>query len=158
VGEHAAGLLCEATSGLFAEGEPEERAFNLLTRALREIDVGFAGRALRAPLVLGGFVKLLSEAGYQPVLDQCAACGASDGLALAFSAARGGLVCERCLHEGVPITPNAVEALRRSLGLPLAELRALPGDEGVEEAFRHLHALYAYHTGAQLRSLRLARA
>ncbi len=154
----AAGLLCEAAAGLFAEGEPEERAFNLLARALREIDAGFAGSALRAPLVLGAFVKLLSEAGYLPVLDQCAVCGATDGMALAFSAARGGLVCERCLHEGAPITPDAVAALRRALGLPLAELRALPGDEGVEEAFRHLRDLYAYHTGAQLRSLRFARA
>ncbi|HJW74898.1 MAG TPA: DNA repair protein RecO [Thermoleophilia bacterium] len=154
----AAAVLSEASAGLFADAEPEERAFNLLSRALREIDAGFAGPALRAPLVLGGLVKLLSEAGYLPVLDQCAACGASDGLALAFSAARGGLVCERCLHEGVPITAEAVTALRQALGLPLAELRALPGDEGVEEAFRHLHALYAYHTGAQLRSLRFARA
>lgn len=154
----AAALACEASAGLFAEAEPEERAFNLLARTLREADVGFAGPARRAPLVLGAFIKLLGEAGYLPVLDQCAACGATDGLALAFSAARGGLVCERCLHEGVPITPVAVAALRQALGLPLAELRALPGDEAVEEALRHLHALYAYHTGAQLRSLRFARA
>ena len=154
----AAAVVCEATAGLFAEGEPEERAFNLVARALRELDAGFAGAALRAPLVLGTFVKLLSEAGYLPVLDRCASCGATEGLALAFSAARGGLVCERCLHEGVPATPAAVTALRQGLGLPLAELRALPGGEGVEEAFRLLHALYAYHTGAQLRSLRYARA
>jgi len=67
------------------------------------------------------------------VLDHCAACGATDGMVLAFSAARGGLVCERCLHEGVPITPGAVEVLRRALGLPLAELRALPGEDGFDE-------------------------
>ena len=154
----AAAVVCEAAAGLFAEGEPEERAFNLVARSLRELDAGFVGPALRAPLVLGAFVKLLSEAGYQPVLDHCASCGASDGLALAFSAARGGLVCERCLHEGVPVTPEAVAALRQALGRPLAELRALSGNEGVEEAFRLLHALYAYHTGAQLRSMRFARA
>jgi DNA repair protein RecO (recombination protein O) len=154
----AAALVCEASAGLFAEGEPEPRAFNLVARALREADAGFTGPAVRAPLVLGGLVKLLAEAGYLPVLDECAACGASEGLALAFSAARGGLVCERCLHEGAPITSGAVAALRQALGLPLAELRALPADEGVEEALRHLHALYAYHTGAQLRSLRFARA
>jgi DNA repair protein RecO (recombination protein O) len=154
----AAAVVSEAAAGLFAEAEPEERAFNVLSRSLGELNAGFAGRALRAPLVLGGFVKLLSEAGYLPVLDQCAACGATDGLALAFSAARGGLVCERCLHDGAPITAEAIGAIKRALGLPLAELRALPGDESVEEAIRHLHALYAYHTGAQLRSLRFARA
>ena len=145
--------------GPFAEGEPEERAFNLLTRALRELDTGFAGAALRAPLVLGGVVKLLSEAGDSPVLDQCVACGATDGLALAFSAARGGLVCERCLARGSADHPGGGRGPPSGSGpAPLAELRVLPGEEGVEEAFRHLHALYAYHTGAQLRAPRFARA
>ncbi len=72
----AAAVVCEAAAGLFAEGEPEERAFNLVARSLRELDAGFAGPALRAPLLLGAFVKLLCEAGYQPVLDHCASCGA----------------------------------------------------------------------------------
>ena len=156
-GLSAAAIVCEAAAGLTPEHEPEERVFALLRNTLRELDRGIPGRAVESPLVLGALLKLLYEAGYLPVLEHCAACG-SGGRALGFSAARGGLVCERCLHEGVPITPGAVEALRRALGLPLAELRLLPHDEGVEEAFRHLHALYAYHTGAQLRSLRLARA
>jgi len=80
----AAALACEAAAGLFGEDEPHERVFNLLVHALREIDLGCDGPARSAPLVLGVIMKLLHEAGYLPVLDQCAACG-SGGMALAFS-------------------------------------------------------------------------
>jgi DNA repair protein RecO (recombination protein O) len=153
----AAGIACEAAAGLFAEGEPHERVFSLLRNALRAIDGGFTGPAMQAPLVLGVVVKLLNEAGYMPVLEHCASCGEGD-LALAFSAARGGLVCENCIEDGVPTTPDAVEALRSSVSLPLAELRSAPSSIAVEEALRNIHNLYSYHTGGRLRSLRFARA
>jgi len=152
----AAAVGCEAAAQLFAEGEPEERVFALLRGALREIDAGFEGPASRAPLVLGFLMKLLYEAGYLPVLDHCASCGGG-GRALAFSAARGGLVCGDCIGDGVPITPEAVAALRDAVALPLAELRATPQSEAAEEALRDLHQLFAYHTGTRLRALRFAR-
>jgi DNA repair protein RecO (recombination protein O) len=152
----AAAVGCEATVLLFAEGEPEERVFALLRGALREIDAGFEGPAARAPLVLGFLMKLLYEAGYLPVLDRCASCDAGER-ALAFSAARGGLVCGDCLGDGVPITPEAIAALRDAVAMPLAELRATPPSAAVEEALRDLHLLFAYHTGTRLRALRFAR-
>lgn len=152
----AAAVLCEAAAGLFPEHEPEERAYALLRNGLRELDEGFEGPALRAPLLLGGVLKLLFEAGYQPVLDHCATCG-GDRLVLGFSAARGGLVCEGCLDEAVPITPEAVDALVRGLTEPLAVLRAAPPSPAVEEALRDVHSLYAYHSGSRLRSLHYLR-
>ncbi|HQG04164.1 MAG TPA: DNA repair protein RecO [Thermoleophilia bacterium] len=152
----AAAVACEAAALLFAEGEPEVRAFTLLRSALRAIDAGFAGPALRAPLVLGSLMKLMYEAGYLPVLDRCASCGGG-GRALAFSAARGGLVCGECLGDGVPVTPEAIAALRDAVTRPLSELRAAPPSEAVEEALRDLHLLFAYHTGTRLRALRFAR-
>ena len=151
----AAAVACEAAAGLFGEEEEHERVFNLLRNALRDIDAGFDGPARSSPLVLGLLMKLLHEAGYLPVLDRCASCGGS-GIALAFSAARGGLVCERCIAEGVPITPEAIEDLRQSVERPLAELRELPAAGHVEEALRHIHQLYAYHTSGRLRALRFA--
>ena len=151
----AAALACEAVAGLFGEEEAHARVFNLLARSLAEIDRGFAGPAYSAPLVLGVLMKLLHEAGYLPVLDQCAHCG-SGGMALAFSASRGGLVCECSVGEGVPVTPEAVEAMRSSVELPLAELRGLPSAPGAEEALRHIHQLYMHETGSRLRALRFA--
>ena len=151
----AAALACEAAAGLFGEEERSERVFNLLVHALREIDEGFAGPATSAPLVLGVVLKLLHEAGYLPVLDQCAHCG-SGGLALAFSASNGGLVCECSLGEGVPVTPEAIDAMRRAVEQPLVELRALPSDPGAAEALRDVHLLYMHQTGGRLRALRFA--
>jgi DNA repair protein RecO (recombination protein O) len=153
----AAALACEAVAGLFGEEEANERVFNLLARSLTEIDRGFVGPARSSPLVLGVLMKLLHEAGYLPVLDQCAACG-SGGLALAFSASRGGLVCECSSGEGVPVTPDAVEAMRGSVELPLAQLRLQGPAEGAEEALRHIHQLYTHETGTRLRALRFAQA
>ncbi len=154
-----AALTCEAFAGLTPLYEPDRRIFALLTAALRELGRGFAGPAVSSPLVLGIFFKLLCEAGYLPVLDHCSACGEVAGVAVAgFSAARGGLVCECCTGEAVAITREAVAALCEVAERMLAELRVLPPSAAAQEALRHLHALYAYHTGSRLRSLRFAQA
>ena len=153
----AAALACEAAAGLFGEDEPHERVFNLLVHVLREVDAGFDGPACSAPLVLGAIMKLLHEAGYLPVLDQCAQCG-SGGMALAFSAERGGLVCECSVGEGSPVTAEAVAAMRSSIELPLAELRTQAPASAIDEALRHVHRLYMHQTGSRLRALRYARA
>jgi DNA repair protein RecO (recombination protein O) len=152
----AAAVVCEAAAGLTPEHEPEARVFALLRNTLRELDRGLCGPAAQAPLVLGALLKLLYEAGYLPVLEHCAACGAG-GLALGFSAARGGLVCGDCLGDAVPISPDGVAALRAAVGRPLAELRSQPPSEAAAEALRDVHALYAYHTGSRLRALHFAR-
>lgn len=152
----AAAIVCEAAAALFPADEPQERVFNLLGHALAEIDAGFEGRAVEAPLVAGALVKLLHEAGFLPVLDHCAACG-SGHLALAFSAARGGLICEDCLGDGVPVASAVVDMLCDAVRSPLAELRCLPSSAAAEDALRHLHALYQYQTGGRLRSLAFAR-
>ncbi|MFA4966523.1 MAG: DNA repair protein RecO [Thermoleophilia bacterium] len=153
----AAAVVCEAVAGLTPEHEPDERVFALLRNALKQLDAGFRGPALQAPLLLGALLKLLYEAGYMPVLERCASCGAGER-ALGFSAARGGLVCERCLEDAVPIAPEAVEVLREALERPLAELREAEPTAAVTEALRHVHDLYGYHTGGRLRALRFARA
>jgi DNA repair protein RecO (recombination protein O) len=151
----AAAIVCEAAAGLTPEHEPEERVFALLRNTLRELDRGFEGRAVEAPLVLGALLKLLYEAGYQPVLDACAACG-SAGRTLGFSAARGGLLCFDCVGEGMPVTPEAIVMMREALAAPLAELRARPASAESGEALRAVHQLYAYHAGSRLRALRIA--
>jgi DNA repair protein RecO (recombination protein O) len=151
----AAGVFCEAAARLFTEEEPHERVFNLLCRSLKACDDGFGGAATEAPLLLGSLVKLLHEAGFLPVLDHCACCGEGHEAA-AFSASRGGLVCGDCVGEGVPIAPDAIDILCDAVSVPLDELRARPPSPAVTEALRQLHALFMYHTGARLRSLRFA--
>ena len=152
----AAAVVCEAAAAQFPEEEPQERVFNLLCHALAEIDKGIDGRAAEAPLLAGALVKLLHEAGYLPVLDHCVACG-SGHHALAFSASRGGLICDDCVGEGVPISPEAVDVLCCSVQQSLAELRSAPSSPAAAEALRHLHSLYQQQTGTRLRSLAFAR-
>ncbi len=152
-----AAMACEAVAGVTPLHEPDERLFALLRNALRALDAGPTRPALGSPLLLGVLLKMLFEAGYFPILEHCSACGGGD-LALGFSAARGGLVCGRCLDDAAPITPEAVEALRGAAEQPLAELRHEPASAAAAEALRHMHALYAYHTGSRLRSLRFAQA
>jgi len=153
----AAAVICEAVAGLTPMHEPEERVFALLRNTLKQLDEGLRGPALQAPLLLGALLKLLFEAGYMPVLDHCTSCGAG-ARALGFSAARGGLVCEDCREDAVPITPEAVEAMRDAVERPLPALRSAEPSAAVEEALRDVHDLYAYHTGSRLRALRFARA
>ncbi len=153
----AAALVCEAAAGLTPEHEPEERVFALLRNTLRELDRGLRGAATHTPLVLGALLKLLFEAGYMPVLEHCAACG-SGGRALGFSASRGGLVCGDCVGDTVPITPEAISALRDAVEKPLADLRDEAPSDAAAEALRDVHALYAYHTGARLRAMHFAHA
>jgi len=83
---------------------------------------------------------------------------AAPGRAVAFSAARGGLACQNCLAEGVPVTPEAVSALTTALSTAARHSARDATAEGVEEALRHVHNLYSYHTGQRLRSLHFARA
>jgi len=149
----AAAIVCEAAARLFPEEEPHERAFGLTCRALKTVDMGFAGTAIEAPLVLGAVVKLLHEAGFLPVLEHCACCGGG-GEAVAFSAQRGGLVCRECAGDGVAVGPDAVAALCDAVREPLATLRERPPSPAVGEALRHLHGLIVHQTGARLRSLR----
>jgi recombinational DNA repair protein (RecF pathway) len=98
-------------------------------------------------------VKLLHEAGFLPVLDHCACCGEGHEAA-AFSASRGGLVCGECVGEGVPIAPDAVDALCDAVAVPLDQLRLRAPSPAVTEALRQLHAMFQYHTGSRLRALR----
>jgi DNA repair protein RecO (recombination protein O) len=153
----AAAVVCEAVAGLTAMHEPEERVFALVRNALGELDQGFAGPALQAPLLLGALLKLLFVAGYMPVLDHCAACGGGE-LALGFSAAQGGLVCAECLDDAAPATPEAIAVMQDALGRPLSELRRADPSAAVTEALRHVHDLYRYHTGGRLRAIHFARA
>jgi DNA repair protein RecO (recombination protein O) len=153
----AAAVICEAVAGLTPMHEPDERVFALLRNTLTLLDEGLRGPALQAPLLLGALLKLLYEAGYMPVLDHCASCGAG-ARALGFSAARGGLVCGDCLEDAVSITPEAITALRDAVERPLPGLRSAEPSAAVAEALRDVHNLYAYHTGSRLRAVRFAHA
>ncbi len=153
----AVGLAgAETVARLFAEGEASPKAFEALCRFLEALETRAApSRPIaREPLLLALGLKLHWVAGFAPVLDRCANCGAVDSPLVRFSAATGGAMCGAC-PGGFAIRPDTLAALGALLRAPLAEAPALPGPLAAEVA-RAVAELHAEHGGFRLRSLALA--
>ena len=101
------------------EKEPALRQFLLLIGGLRAL--GETGEDAREPrLVLDAYLlRSLAVAGYAPVLEECARCGASgaaDGARLtAFAVAAGGMVCTSCRPPGAASPSSQTVALMLAL-------------------------------------------
>jgi DNA repair protein RecO (recombination protein O) len=110
--------LLEAVDQVAQEGEPNARLYTMLVGALRSLAAHDS--ALHVPAF---FWKLLALEGAQPILDECASCGAaaSDSAVelVAFDLADGGTLCRSC-RRGMPISPDALALVRRILGGDLA--------------------------------------
>jgi DNA repair protein RecO (recombination protein O) len=149
----AAGSVLEAAMRILVEHEPNEGAYNLLSRAL----VLIAGAPAREapprhePYVLGVHAKLLVVAGLLPRIGACAACG-SAGPLVAFSARVGGSLCSECATLGEPVEPDVLESFAGLVGRPLAEASEalLPRAAGGVE--RLVGLVLHEHLGVTLRS------
>lgn len=92
----SASAICETAERLTEEGEPALRLFLLVLGALRSL----ADHEHDAGLVLDAFlIRAMSNAGWEPALDECASCSAP-GPHGAFSVAAGGVVCATCRPPG----------------------------------------------------------
>jgi DNA repair protein RecO (recombination protein O) len=92
----AASAICETTDRLTDEGEPALRLYLLVVGALRAL----VAREHDSGLVLDAFlIRAMSNAGWEPALDECAKCSAP-GPHAAFNVAAGGSVCDACRPPG----------------------------------------------------------
>jgi DNA repair protein RecO (recombination protein O) len=92
----SASAICETAERLTEEGEPALRLYLLVVGALRAL----AEREHDGSLVLDAFlVRAMSNAGWEPALDECAKCSAP-GPHAAFNVAAGGSVCDTCRPPG----------------------------------------------------------
>lgn len=149
----AAACVLETVLRVMPEGEANEEAWHLLSRALGLLARAPAppGPPRLDPLVLGCQAKLLVVSGLLPVLDRCARCGAPPPLP-AFSPGAGGAVCAACGAGGEPVEPATLAALAALVGRPLAQApEALPpsAGPGVE---RLVGLVLREHLGVSLRS------
>jgi DNA repair protein RecO (recombination protein O) len=88
--------ICETAERLTEEGEPALRLYLLLVGALRAL----VERSHDPALILDAFfIRAMSNAGWEPALDECASCSAP-GPHAAFNVAAGGAVCENCRPAG----------------------------------------------------------
>jgi DNA repair protein RecO (recombination protein O) len=151
---HAVPML-EAVDQVAQEREPHPALYRMLTGALRTL----VDR--RSALVTPAFFwKLLSLEGFHPMLDACARCGAdADDAAtdlVAFDVDEGGTLCRSCAHGGGrPLTPSALDLLRRMLGGGLNGVLAEPPSAATHEVAQLGIRALEHHGERRLRSTAL---
>jgi DNA repair protein RecO (recombination protein O) len=85
---HAASML-EAVDLLSQEGQEDSRLYSMLVGALNALDA-----ADSALIVAAFYLRVLAHEGFEPSLEHCVRCGASEDL-VGFDAAGGGVLCRK---------------------------------------------------------------
>jgi DNA repair protein RecO (recombination protein O) len=150
------GLIgAEAMLRLYAEPEPNPKAFGALARFLDLLDEAAPAesRAALDPLALSFQLKLLWLAGYLPHLTSCVECGAEGGL-VGFSARAGGAVCAAHGAAALRLSPDGLAGIERLLSTPLADAAAAGlSDRARRDALAVVTSSYEEHGGFRLRTL-----
>ena len=141
-----ASAMLEAVEVLAPETGDDPDRHLMLVRALATLD------RTDSPLVVAGFfLKLLALEGVQPELGSCVGCGASGALQ-AIDVHSGGVLCRDC-RQGRPISPEALDTLRRMLGGQLAAVLRQPAGETTGEVAALATAAMEAHLERRLRSV-----
>jgi DNA repair protein RecO (recombination protein O) len=153
------GLIgAEAMLRLFAEPEPNARAFEALTRFLDLLDGathGGRGQAVLDPLALSFQLKLLWLSGYLPHVTTCVECGA--GELVGFSPRAGGAVCREHAGASFQLSEEGLAGVERLLSTPLADaVEAGLSERARREALAVVTSSYEEHGGFRLRTLAAA--
>jgi DNA repair protein RecO (recombination protein O) len=150
-----AGLIAaEAMLRLYAEPEPNPRAFTALARFLDLLDetVDGGGGAELDPLMLSFQLKLLWLSGYLPHVTACVECGGGD--LVGYSARSGGAVCSAHSIGSFTLSPEGLAGVEQLLSIPLADAAGAGlGDRERREALAVVTSSYEEHGGFRLRSL-----
>jgi DNA repair protein RecO (recombination protein O) len=144
--------IAELLDALTDEGDADPTLFGVLLATLRTLD----GDGDPPTLVRSFELKLLGRLGYGPELNVCVGCGtALGGRAAGFSAAEGGVLCDRCHNatSALDMSPTGLRALRELRRLPPEELvsRRLSASSQ-EEVGRLMRVFIDRQLGKPLRS------
>jgi DNA repair protein RecO (recombination protein O) len=138
--------LLEVIDQVAQERQANAALYRMLVGALRALAAG------NAPLLVPAFFwKVLSLEGFQPVLDQCVACGTTEDL-VALDLEEGGVLC-RAHRQGMAISGDALELLRRILGGALAAALNEPPSEATGEVNHLATTALEHHLERRLKSL-----
>jgi DNA repair protein RecO (recombination protein O) len=145
--------MAEAAEHVAQEGDEStsEPLYRMLVGALREL----VDRP--APLVAACFYwKLLALDGAQPVLSQCASCGAGPpGTELvAFDISQGGALCRGC-RRGLAVSPAALEVVTWALSGRLGRALQVPSGPLATEVSHLATVSLEAHLDRRLRALHL---
>jgi DNA repair protein RecO (recombination protein O) len=150
--------MVEALDKLSGEGDADADLFEILASSLAALDAG----GPPAPLLAQFLFRLAAKLGFKPDLTACAACGREslrEGAALVMN--DGTVVCRECAPaaaESIWVSPSAYNYVNTLMSMKsslLGRVKAAP--ELVEQALTFILTHLAYHTGLEIKSLRLAR-
>jgi len=144
--------LLEVADQLSQERHADQRLYEMLVGALRVLADPERDPFLVAPAF---FMKALVLEGAGPVLDGCVSCGEpADAVELvAFDLTEGGALCRRC-RRGRPVSPAALELLRRIVGGGLGPVLSGPRPAAAEEVSALATEAMETHLDRRLRSVR----
>lgn len=112
--------FAEVVEAVAQEGVPQPELLSLLLNSLYALDKW----EKPLPLVKAAFeLRLLSEAGYEPMAEECVVCGAEHPDRPRLNLSEGVLHCARCRLEAgegisMPLAPDALDALRYIIAAP----------------------------------------
>lgn len=125
--------------------------FELLHQTLHYIDEGYDPEVLKFIFEM----KMLQVNGLNPVLDQCAVCGTSEG-EFSFSIKEGGFICQKCVPRDryhLKISQTSVKLLRLFYYFDLSRLGTISiKPETKKELQKVIDAYYDEYSGLHLKS------
>jgi len=146
-----AGLaMLEVVDQVSQEDHADPAVLETLVKALRVLDDPAREHALVAPSF---FLRVLELEGASPLLDVCASCGDDEAPLVAFDFSLGGALCRTC-RRGRPLSPEALELLRRILGGDLGAVLGGPPPPGAAEVAELATEAVEIHLDRRLRAVR----
>jgi DNA repair protein RecO (recombination protein O) len=144
--------MLEVADQLAQERHPDPPLYEMLVGALRALADRQRDPTLVAPAF---FLKALVLEGAGPVLDGCASCGrpGTEVDLVAFDLTEGGALCRRC-RRGRPVSPEALDLVRRILGGSLGPVLAGPAPTCADEVTWLANEAMESHLDRRLRSVR----
>lgn len=146
-----ASYCVEIVDRLTEQDTPDEYAYNVLLQALHAIEEGYD------PESISLFVewKMLPYTGVQPILHQCASCGATEG-EFAFSFSSGGFLCHRCFHQDpyiIRLTPTQLKLIRMFYKMPIEQVGSLTLKKETKRFIKNIvSTIYEEQTGMRFKS------
>lgn len=138
--------FAEMTETVAPEDTAAPELLSLLLNALYALDTLHKPQALvRAAFEL----RLLAHAGYEPLLDGCAVCGAENPQQPHFDLQEGVVLCRKCagINAGLAIDSGSLAAMRHIVSAPMKKLLSFTLDAAPQE---RLSAACELFTVAQL--------
>ncbi len=124
----AAALFVELVDAVVPLEEPQPVIYQLLRDGLERLALG----GDPSPLSVHFIVRLLKVTGFRPRLDECIGCNSLVQRSGFWSAAQGGLLCQRCLHQdpkadaASPAILAAMETLSQTDHPPILDAELIP--------------------------------